>query len=766
MTSMLERSDTQADAGSHDALVHREQIDSVFRQLRLILTVDAVSGTILLLFAFLFAETIYPGTYLWFGLLLGSCLCFYLAGRSQIQLSSTAEDIKYRERFLFAMVVISGVIWGSTWLLAPFSAQELALAPKGASLIWLCLMLANATIVLSVNPKLFLGFALPAVILQIAYSLYLGARQDYQIAGALAIILAFAYFMARRIGSDLNQIILLKLRNDRLDLKLGKDEETLRQRESELVTRIKREEALLLEKQDTDNKLAMAAREKLLLLDAVGEGIFGINSTGNITFVNAMALQLLHFHESEVIGENALDLICQNQSETGKEAITRNAINLCLSEAKSAQGITGVFCGKDDLVIPVSFSCRPISEGNSLIGAVVSFADMTNQVEMEAKLLQAQKMEAIGRIAGGVAHDFNNMLTVIMGNLQFLKRRLTTESRVGEIEIVDNLIKASKSGAELNKRLLSFSREQALLNKAEDINSILTDMESFLRGVLGEDIDLHLDLSEGNNTVKLDRTQFENVIVNLCVNAKDAMPDGGKLEISTRQVRMAAFNTSATQNSNEQDFLELTVIDNGIGIPAEIQDKVFDPFFTTKEMGKGSGFGLSTAFGFLQQSGGNISVKSRQGEWTKFTLHLPLAIGSAMPKQMDVVIEDGPRQYSGTILLVEDDSDVRDVATQMLLEAGYTVIAANDGHSGLERFNKHPNIDLVFSDIMMPGGMNGIDMAKRILVAKPLTPILLATGYTQQILKDKLDESEKIICISKPYDTNKLPALINSMLVH
>ncbi|MDG1024445.1 MAG: response regulator [Gammaproteobacteria bacterium] len=166
--------------------------------------------------------------------------------------------------------------------------------------------------------------------------------------------------------------------------------------------------------------------------------------------------------------------------------------------------------------------------------------------------------------------------------------------------------------------------------------------------------------------------------------------------------------------------------------------KVFDPFFTTKAMGEGSGFGLSTAFGFLQQSGGNISVKSRQGEWTSFTLYLPVAIEHSPAHQTRLAGSKGDVHYSGAVLLVEDDSGVRDVATQLLLEAGFTVIVANDGNSGLERFNKNPNIDLVFSDIMMPGGMNGIDMAKRVLQEKPATPILLATGYTQQSLKDKL----------------------------
>ena len=279
----MQLSNTQVSTDPSGDVVRREQIDLVFRQLRLILGVDAVAGSMLVVFSLVFAETIHNGTYLWIGALFTSCASFYLLGKSQINISSDAQNVEYRERFLLAMVVMSGLIWGCTWWLAPVSAQQLVVAPKGATIIWFCVMLANATIVLSVNQKLFLSFAIPAVSMHIAFCLYMGTRQDLQIAGALAVILAFSTFMASRIGNYLNRAILLRLRNIELDLKLSQDKEILEQREAELVVRISREEALLLEKQDTDNKLAMAAKEKLLLLDAVGEGIFGINNVGNIT---------------------------------------------------------------------------------------------------------------------------------------------------------------------------------------------------------------------------------------------------------------------------------------------------------------------------------------------------------------------------------------------------------------------------------------------------------------------------------------------------
>lgn len=762
---MAERSNNPVTTDSDRDNLRREQIDSVFRKLRLILGVDAVSGSMLTAFALVFAETLHPGTYLWVGALFLSSGIFYLLGRSQIGIPSDVHNILFRKRFLFVMAFLSGVIWGSTWLLAPVSAEQMVLAPKGATIIWFCLMLANATIVLSVNWRLFLSFAVPAVSMHIAFSLYMGSRQDLQIAGALVVILGFSTFMAVRIGKELNDTIRLRLQNRGLNLKLSQDEEMLLQREAELTMRIDREEALLRSKRDADNRLAMAAREKLLLLDAVSEGIFGINNLGNISFVNATALQLLNLEESEVIGQGAMDILLRSSTETGKEAATRKSLNLCLFKSESVQSVDGLFCGKGDLILPVRFSCRPIVENGELFGAVVSFVDMTKQLELESKLVQAEKMEAIGRITGGVAHDFNNLLTVIMGNLQLLRRRLGKDESADELRLVDNLLKATNNGAEMNRRLLSFTREQPLNSKAEDIGSVLAEMKSFILGALGEDIELSLELDEDDTTAKIDRTQFENVIVNLCVNARDAMPGGGRLEIAVRRVRADGPDDTHRQHEDERDLVEITVSDNGPGIPEEIQSKVFDPFFTTKEMGAGSGFGLSTAFGFMQQSGGSIRVKSQPGEGTTFTLQLPHTSERSESSRAKADTEaPAAERYSGTILLVEDDSGVRDIATQMLLAAGFQVIAANDGNSGLERFNNNPNIDLVFSDIMMPGGMNGIDMAKHILEAKPSTPVLLATGYTKESLRDRLEESDSVIYISKPYNTDKLPELIHSML--
>ena len=759
----MEKHDSTLEPESNSTELLAEQVDSVFKQLPLILGLDLISGTSIFVYALFVRETQPPLTFVWYATLFAIVVLGFVTTNIYKHHQDPSDKLESKEKLLYQVAILSGLIWGACWVIAPYSTDAILEPPRGMTIIWPCALLVNAAINFSVIRNLFFSFALPLIVLQVSFVLYMGGERDIQLAVGLSVLFAFLSFLGFRIGTDINRTIQLKIRNKSLDRKLTEEKTLLEQREIELLHRIQREEALLAEKSRVDNELKMAAKEKLLLLDAVGEGIFGINNLGKITFVNAMALKLLHFKEDEVIGQNALEIFSRSSATTGKEAETRNTIQACLLEGKSAQTINGALCGKaDDFVLPVNFSCRPISEHGESIGAVVSFFDMSKQIEMESILFQSQKMEAIGRITGGVSHDFNNLLTVIMGNLQFLKRRLSTGAHAGETALIDNIMSAAKSGADLNKRLLSFSREQALATTPEDLNSIIIDMKEFLKRALGEEIEFELDLTDAENIILIDRPQFENVLVNLCVNAKDALPNGGKVSLSTRRVQLSKPPTDPNSPDQAQGYVQLQITDNGEGIPAEIQDKIFDPFFTTKAIGEGSGFGLSTSFGFLQQSGGNITVKSRLGEWTTFTLHIPIAEEAKLRSTIDQIDGSAANQYQGTILLVEDDIGVRDVATQMLLEAGFKVIAANDGHAGLESFSSNPTIDLVFSDIVMPGGMNGIEMAKKILKSKPDTPILLATGYTEKTLKDRIAEMDNVICISKPYDTESLPSLIDS----
>lgn len=673
---------------------------------------------------------------------------------------NNASRFRKNEKVLLLIVAASGLLWGNTWVLAP-TADYLE-APRGATLMFPFAILISAIINLSTIKKLFFAFAIPLVLSHSLFSFYQGTARDIQLGSMLLMFLLFVSFLAVRTSAELNKSISLRLQNEILDEKLSNDQAVLMQREIELQTRIEREEAYIVEKRRTDTDLENAAAEKLLLLDSVSEGIFGINNKKEVSFTNFMALKVLEYDEKELIGKNVFAIFC-TPSNAASDVSAKDIARECLETGKPVQSVSGFFCGKNQKEIPVRFSCRPTLDNGVVVGAVVSFLDITQQLELEKRLRQSQKMDAIGRITGGVAHDFNNLLTVIMGNLQLLKRRLLNDGRTEDAQLIDKVVGSAKNGAELNNRLLSFSREQALLSKPENINEVIGEMAHFLSQALEENIELKLDLCPERSTVNFDRTQFENVLINLCVNAKDAMPEGGIVKIQTQR-ESQPDNLENSSLGMSKDYIQITITDNGVGIAADIQDKIFDPFFTTKAMGEGSGFGLSTAFGFLHQSGGTIKVNSRQGEWTTFTIRLPIIESSAETAWKEKPLAVTNSRFEGTILVVEDDQGVREIAEQMLRDSGYAVIVAVDADDGLEKFHLTSKIDLVFSDIKMPGKMNGIDLAKRILASSPATPVLLATGYAEKTIKEEIEQEDKVSFIAKPYDTETLPSLINQLI--
>lgn len=748
-----------SEAFNKSTKLFQEQVESVFERAPYLLAVDVCAGTLLLVFALLVPDSRTTISFLWYGLLITVSILSYLSLKVMQRSVSHFDNYRTKEKLLLLIVILSGLLWGTTWVIAP-GAGYLE-APRGATILFPFAILISAIVNLSTLKKLFFAFAVPLVLGHALFVFYQGSTRDIQLGSILIIFLIFVSFLALRTSAELNKSISLRLKNEMLDEKLSHDQAILMQREIELQTRIEREQAHIVEKRRNETDLENAATEKLLLLDAVSEGIFGINETKEVSFTNSMTLKFLGYEENELLGKNVFSIFC-TPSNAASEISAKDIARECLETGIPVQSVNGFFCGKNQREIPVRFSCRPTLDKGFVTGAVVSFLDITQQLELEKRLRQSQKMEAIGRITGGVAHDFNNLLTVIMGNLQFLKRRLIDDNKTEDAKLVDNLVGSAKNGAELNNRLLSFSREQALLSKPENINELLREMTHFMRQALTENTALELDLCDEQSTVYIDRAQFENVLINLCVNAKDAMPDGGQVKIQTQHA-----DTSRVIESNldrDKNYLQITITDNGAGIPAEIQDKIFDPFFTTKPMGEGSGFGLSTAFGFVHQSGGTIKVNSREGEWTTFTILLPLTDKEAKATpEPESILETQPR-FSGTVLVVEDNKEVLSIAQQILMESGYEVLIAEDADEGLAQLALAPHIDLVFSDIKMPGRMDGIDLAKKVIETSPMMPVLLASGFAEQDLKTEMEQKPQVTFIAKPYDTEKLPALISRLI--
>jgi PAS domain S-box-containing protein len=514
------------------------------------------------------------------------------------------------------------------------------------------------------------------------------------------------------------------------------------------------------ERHSAQEALRAADEQIHLLLDSVGEGVYGIDLDGKTTFVNRSALQMLGFAESEIIGRSVENVFLRDAPRP-PDAETPDRATIRTGEASEA--VEETLLTKDGNALPVLLSRRPVHKDGELVGAVISFQDISRNKDLEARLRQAQKMEAIGRLTGGVAHDFNNLLTVIMGNLQLLGRSLGDNEAAAKR--IDKIMGAAKSGAELTRRLLSFSRQQVLETTAVDVNELVGNLEEMLRRTMGETITISTALNARPSLGRTDRNQLEHALLNLCVNARDAMRDGGRLTIETRCLYLDEAYAATHSEVRAGRYIEISVSDTGTGIAPEIRDKIFEPFFTTKPKGEGTGLGLSTIFGFMKQSSGHISVYSEVGHGTTFKLYV------AEAESADDVAADGAEEAvrpaangRATILVVEDEAEVRDVAVSILAEAGYSIVEAHNGPAGVAAFAEHPEIDLVFSDVIMPGGMSGPQMVELMRQQRPDIPVLFASGYAEQALKNRETLIPHSKFVAKPYDAAELPRRVGSLL--
>ena len=362
---------------------------------------------------------------------------------------------------------------------------------------------------------------------------------------------------------------------------------------------------------------------------------------------------------------------------------------------------------------------------------VIVNRDITERKHLEEQFRQAQKMEAVGRLSGGIAHDFNNLLGVIIGYAEFLQEQLEQPHPLRSS--VDEIFKAGKRAASLTRQLLAFSRQQVLDPKVLDLNTAVTDMEKLLRRVIGEDIELTTKLDECLGKIKADQGQLEQIIMNLAVNARDAMPGGGKLIVQTGNIVMdEAFVRQYSYPVEQGAYVCLTVADTGIGMDAQTKAKAFEPFFTTKEKGKGTGLGLSTVYGVVKQSGGYIDIYSAPGEGTTFKIYLPRI-------EEAVEVEQSPRKsessYRGneTILLAEDQSSLRTLTRDTLQVCGYKVLEAKDGTEALKISRRYEGrIDLLLTDVIMPE-MGGYALAQEMIRERPRVQIVYMSGYTGQL---------------------------------
>lgn len=387
--------------------------------------------------------------------------------------------------------------------------------------------------------------------------------------------------------------------------------------------------------------------------------------------------------------------------------------------------------------------------------------DITDRKVAQNQLLQSQKMESIGQLAGGVAHDFNNLLLVISGYIEIAQHHPDTPSEI--VEYLDEVAKASDRAAALTRQLLAFSRQQVIETVPTHLNELIEGIQKMVQRLIPEDISFQFSPCLEEETINADRGQLEQVLMNLCVNARDAMPDGGSLVISTSLVNFDAESVLLYPWAHEGDFMCLSVSDSGTGIPDSIRDQVFDPFFTTKPKGKGTGLGLSMVLGIIEQHGGFVHIYSEQNIGTDIKLYFPLIEAEPVSSVKDSTKSEDHTE-SGTILIVEDDEQVRNIATLILENSGYSVMTANDGKLGVEKYKEfHKEIDLVLMDVVMPN-MNGRVAMDEIRKINNKCPILFASGYASGGIHTNFLLDEEFDLIIKPYTSKALCARVKSVL--
>jgi len=393
---------------------------------------------------------------------------------------------------------------------------------------------------------------------------------------------------------------------------------------------------------------------------------------------------------------------------------------------------------------------------------VIVNRDITERKQLEQQLQMAQEVEAIGRLSGGIAHDFNNILGVIIGYTEALQKRMQPENAFRDA--IDEIQRAAKRAASLTQQLLAFGRKQVLEPKILNLNAVVRDMEKMLGSLMGEHIELALALSDSLGMVKADRTQLEQVILNLSVNARDAMPEGGKLTVETSNVAIAEANPARPAYIPPGNYVLLKVTDTGCGMTREVQAHIFEPFFTTKEKGKGTGLGLATVYGVVKQSGGHILIESEPGKGAAFEIYLPLIEAPAGIAKESRAPVKRPRKNEATVLLVEDEASLRKLTRDVLQEMGYTVHEAGDPIPALEIAKNNRAIDLLLTDVVMPG-MSGRALADALALSHPDMRVLFMSGYTHgEIAKQGVLDAGTAI-LHKPFTREELIRRVEEALL-
>ena len=491
------------------------------------------------------------------------------------------------------------------------------------------------------------------------------------------------------------------------------------------------------------NKLELARRRANDMLQAVIDAspvaILCLAPDKTVMMWSRAAEQIFGYSAAEVLGKPYM-LVPDGHEDQYADLIDRALAGQTLRDIRVTRR------RKDGATIDVSFDAAAMLGPNGVKGVAYALTDITERNRLEQQLRQAQKMDAIGQLTGGVAHDFNNMLTVITGTIDILGEAVADKPEMAAIAKL--ISEAADRGAELTARLLAFARKQPLQPRNIDANETVTEVAKLLRPTLGEHIDVVWSLEKDVWPALADPSQVVTALLNLAVNARDAMDNGGKLTLETANVRLDEAYAQAHSEVTAGAYVMFAVSDTGPGIPAAIREKVFEPFFTTKDVGRGTGLGLSMVYGFVKQSGGHIKLYSEEGQGTTFKIYLPRAVGEYAETAADVTQTPAGNEV---ILVVEDDESVRQSVTTQLASLGYQTITAANAAEALAMIDNGTPFDLLFTDLVMPGPMGGNELAKEAAKRRASLKVLFTSGYTQSSIIHHGRLEAGVLLLPKPY---------------